>query len=126
LVDEEKSSMYITDINNDIMCKTKSGNKIYWMLTAEKGAPNFELRYIEIPPGGQSSYGQHPHEHEVFVVQGKGKIKGQYPEKDLVPGMGVFVPSNEEHQWINASESEPFGFICVVPKGAEKESKPPC
>jgi quercetin dioxygenase-like cupin family protein len=118
--------MYMTDLNNDIMCTTKSGNKIYWMLTAEKGAPNFELRYVEIPPGGQSSYGSHPHEHEVFVVKGLGKIKGQYPERELIPGTAVFVPGDEEHQWINGSDTEPFGFICVVPKGAEGESKPPC
>lgn len=118
--------MYMTDINDDIMCKTGSGNKIYWMLTSEQGAEKFELRYIEIPAGGQSSYGKHPHEHEVFVVAGKGKIKGLYPEKELLPGTAVFVPGNEEHQWINASDAEPFGFICVVPKGAEAESKPPC
>ncbi len=118
--------MYMTDINDDIMCKTGSGNKIYWMLTAEQGAQNFELRYIEIPAGGKSSYGKHPHEHEVFVVKGNGKIKGLYPERELLPGTAVFVPGNEEHQWINGSETEPFGFICVVPKGAEAESKPPC
>ena len=59
--------MFITDINDRIMCKTKSGNKIYWMLTQGNGAPNFELRYIEIPSNGKSSYGKHPHEHEVFV-----------------------------------------------------------
>lgn len=118
--------MYAVEINDKIMCKTRSGNKIYWMLTSEVGAPGFELRYIEIPPGGKSSYGRHPHEHEVFVVRGRGGIKGQYPEKPLQPGTAVFVPGDEEHQWVNSSATEPFGFICVVPKGAEAESKPPC
>jgi quercetin dioxygenase-like cupin family protein len=118
--------MHLVDINDEIMCKTRSGNKIYWMLTSEIGAPSFELRYIEIPPGGKSSYGHHPHEHEVFVVRGEGKITGQFPEKALKPGTAVFVPGDEEHQWHNASTTEPFGFICVVPKGAEAESKPPC
>ncbi len=119
--------MYMVDISNeDIMCNTKSGNKIYWMLTVEKGAQGFELRYIEIPPGGKSSYGSHYHEHEVFVVRGEGRIKGQYPEKVLMPGTAVFVPGNEEHQWINARSDEPFGFVCVVPRGAEAELKPPC
>jgi quercetin dioxygenase-like cupin family protein len=93
--------MTTSRLTEDIMCQTKSGNKIYWMITSENGAPSFELRYIEIPPGGKSSKGHHPHEHEVFV------------------------PGDEEHQWINIS-SEPFGFVCVVPKGAEAESKPPC
>ncbi len=118
--------MYLARLTDDIMCKTPSGNKIYWMLTSEMGAPSFELRYIEIPPGGKSSYGHHPHEHEVFIVRGEGRIKGQDSEKQLTPGTAVFVPGDEEHQWINASATEPFGFICVVPKGAEAESKPPC
>jgi quercetin dioxygenase-like cupin family protein len=117
--------MFITELNDQIMCKTKSGNKIYWMITQEGGAPNFELRYIEIPPRGRSSYGKHPHEHEVFIVRGAGKIVGQFSERELVPGMAVFVPGNEEHQWVNSGD-EPLGFICVVPKGAEAESKPPC
>jgi quercetin dioxygenase-like cupin family protein len=118
--------MFMVGLKDEIMCQTRSGNKIYWMLTSEIGAPSFELRYIEIPPGGKSSYGKHAHEHEVFIVRGEGKIKGQYPEKQLLPGTAVFVPGNEEHQWVNARADEPFGFICVVPKGAEAESKPPC
>jgi quercetin dioxygenase-like cupin family protein len=118
--------MNIVTIDEKHMCRTRSGNKIYWLITSEMGAPGFELRYIEIPPGGKSSYGHHPHEHEVFIVSGRGKIAGEFPEAVLSPGTAVFVPGNEEHQWINTSESEPFGFICVVPRGAEAESKPPC
>lgn len=118
--------MYVTDTNKDAMCLTKSGNRIYWLLTSEIGAPRFELRYIEIPPGGQSSLGSHPHEHEVFIVKGKGIVKRSDGENRLAPGMAVFVPGSEVHQCINAGEKEPFGFVCVVPKGAEAESKPPC
>lgn len=118
--------MYIVEINDDIMCETESGNKIYWMLTTEIGTHNFEMRYIEIPPGGKSSYGHHPHEHEVFIVRGDGRLIGKFPEKVLKPGMAVFVDNDEEHQWINTSDEEPLGFICVVPKGSESESKPPC
>ena len=117
--------MYITDINEDILCKTGSGNKIYWMITSEIGAKNFELRYIEIPVKGKSSYGSHSHEHEVFVVKGKGRIKGKDYDRTLFPMTAVFVLGGEEHQWSNEG-NEPFGFICVVPKGAESESKPPC
>ena len=117
--------MYITNKNKNIMYKTGSGNYIYWMITSEIGAKNFELRYIEIPVNGKSSYGSHLHEHEVFIVKGKGKIRGKDYEKELKPELAVFVPENEEHQWINTGKS-PLGFICVVPKGAESESKPPC
>ena len=117
--------MYFTDINERIMCKSGSGNSIYWMITTENGAKNFELRYIEIPEGGKSSYGSHPHEHEVFIVKGSGRITGKDFDQELVPETAVFVPGDEEHQWINTGRG-PFGFICVVPKGAESESKPPC
>ena len=50
-------------------------------------------------------------------------IKGIDYEEALKPNMAVFVPGNEQHQWVNTG-NEPFGFICVVPKGAESESKP--
>jgi len=118
--------MYITDVNNqNAVCVTKSGNRIHWLLTSEVGALHFELRYVEIPPGGRSSHGSHPHEHEVFVIKGKGAIKGPDGESPLAPGTAVFVPGNEIHQWVNRSEDESFGFVCVVPRGAESESKPP-
>lgn len=117
--------MFITGINKNITCKSASGNSICWMITSEVGAKNFELRYIEIPVNGNSSYGSHLHEHEVFIVKGKGVIKGKDYKKELKPNIAVFVPGNEEHQWLNTGD-EPLGFICVVPKGAEAESKPPC
>ena len=62
----------------------------------------------------------------MFVVAGSGRITGDFPDTDLSPGMAVFVPGGETHQWCNTSSTEPFGFVCVVPKGAEAESKPPC
>jgi len=118
--------MYITDINEKNMCQSKTGNKIYWLLTTEQGAPNFEMRYIEIAAGGQTHYGHHPHEHEVFVVSGKGWVIGKDFEHELSPRMAVFIPGDEEHQFINANKTEPLSVICVVPKGAEAEYKPPC
>lgn len=118
--------MRIAQIDDKIMCKTRSGNKIYWMIASETGAPNFELRYIEIPPGGRSSYGRHPHEHEIFVIKGNGIVKGKDQQTTLSPGVAVYVAPDEEHQWINANDKEPFSFVRVVPRGAEAESKPPC
>jgi quercetin dioxygenase-like cupin family protein len=123
--------MYMTDLSNEhIMRQSPSGKKIYWMLTSEIGAPNFELRYVEIPPNAPpSSTSRHPHEHEVFIVKGKGLLQGEHNgeayEVDLAPGQAIFIPGNEEHQWLTPY-GEALGIICVVPKGAEAESKPPC
>jgi quercetin dioxygenase-like cupin family protein len=98
--------MFCTDIDEKTMCRTRSGNNIYWLITQENGAPNFELRYIEIPVGGKSSASSHAHEHEVFVIRGEGKVVGREAngssyEKALVPGLAVFIPGDEEHQWLN-------------------------
>lgn len=120
--------MYISDIKEKSNIVTSpSGNSIHWLLTKEKGMPNFELRYIEIPAGGQTSYGQHNHEHGVFIVKGNGEVKGKqsgtpYSEK-LEAGRAVFIPGNEEHQWINTGDSA-LGIICVIPPGAEDQYKP--
>ena len=97
--------MKIAELTNDIKGKTSSGNSIFWMITTEMGAKNFELRYIEMHVGGKSSFGSHPHEHEVFIVRGEGKIKGTDYEQSLNPDMAVFVPGGETHQWINSGSA---------------------
>ncbi len=118
--------MFVSGIKEENMCQSPSGNKVYWLVTSEQGAPNYEMRYIEIAAGGATHYGHHPHEHEVFVVSGKGWLKGKDKEYELSPRMAVFIEGDEEHQFINASKTEPLAVICVVPKGAEAEYKPPC
>ncbi len=120
--------MYITDINDQKAVMTSpSGNSIHWMLTKETGMPNFELRYIEIPAGGRTSYGQHEHEHGVFIIGGTGEVRGKNGSGDfsekLEAGKAVFIPGNEEHQWINTGETV-LTIICVIPPGAEDQFKP--
>ncbi|GAI76336.1 unnamed protein product, partial [marine sediment metagenome] len=41
---------------------------------------------------------------------------------ELGSGNAVFISSNEEHQFVNPNK-EPFGFVCVIPKGYEQETK---
>jgi quercetin dioxygenase-like cupin family protein len=122
--------MQVVELNDDIMCKSGSGNKIYWMVTSEMGAPVAEMRYIEIQPGSCTSFGSHAHEHEVYIVRGKGRVKGLVDgtmgEKELRAGVAVFIPGNEEHQFLNDLAYEPLGILCIVPVGAEAEHKPPC
>jgi len=38
----------------------------------------------------------------------------------------VTKSGNRIQQWVNTRPDEPLGFVRVVPKGAEAESKPPC
>ena len=115
--------MYFTNRQETDCETTPSGNSIWRLLPARIGVPNFELRYFEVPPGGRTSYGKHPWEHEVFVLTGEGRVKGKGVADESInrlvrPGEAVYIAPDEEHQFINAGE-EPLGFICVVPNGCE-------
>ena len=78
------------------------------------GAPVYNLRMIEIEPGGNTPDHSHPYEHENFVVEGIGQvmIKGEY--FDLKQGDVVLVPPNARHQYRN-SGNKVFKFLCGVP-----------
>lgn len=119
-----QNKMYITNIQKTKQEKTRSGNSIWRLLSEDIGVLNFELRYFEIEKGGYTSYGSHYWEHEVFVVKGSGVLKGKdlegkVFEEKIKAGDAIFIAQNEEHQFLNY-ENEPLGFICIIPKGAEK------
>ncbi len=77
-------------------------------------APNFAMRRFEIAPGGGTPYHSHPWEHEVYVLAGKGKVRRKGGETELEAGSFVFVPPEEEHNFVNTGAA-PFSFLCVVP-----------
>ena len=111
--------MVVKEIDEVAVDVTQSGNAVSWLVEKTDGSQCFEIRKICIPPGKCSSYGSHSHEHGVYVLSGSGYIVGKDTKKLLTPQMSVFVPGNEEHQWINASSNVAFEFICVIPSGAE-------
>ncbi len=78
------------------------------------GAPNYVMRLFTLPKGGYSPYHSHPWEHEVFVVKGKIKLKGEKEEHVLEEGSFAFVEPNEKHQFVNSGDEEAM-FICVIP-----------
>lgn len=77
-------------------------------------APNFRIRYFRIAPGGYSTLERHPHEHGVFILHGKARIRLGADEVEAGPLDVVYVPGNELHQF-QALGEEPLGFLCVVP-----------
>jgi quercetin dioxygenase-like cupin family protein len=78
--------------------------------------PNSIMRYFQIQPSGHSRLEKHPQEHEVIVLHGKGKVQiGEHIHEVTVHDV-VFISPNELHQFSNPFD-EPFGFICVIPKG---------
>lgn len=90
------------------------GVSIRWVINREHGAPNFAMRVIEVQPGSATPFHAHWNEHEVYILEGRGTVKGSEGDRTLGIGDVVYVAPNEEHQFVN-SGAEPFKFICVVP-----------
>jgi len=80
----------------------------------DDGAPSFSMRQFEVAPGGHTPKHAHPHEHEVFVLEGNGLVLEGDREHALAPGTVVFVPPNQQHQFRNTG-SGPLKFLCLIP-----------
>jgi len=90
---------------------------IRWLISKEDGAENFAMRMFEIQPGGHTPLHTHPHEHEIFAVEGEGVFvyEGEeYPfDKDYV----IFVPGGKEHRFRNRGDSV-LKLLCLIPMAA--------
>lgn len=80
----------------------------------DEGARNFAIRYFEIAPGGKSSLDEHPHDHGVLILKGRGRVRLGKETHSIGFGDVVYVSPNEIHQFENPGP-EPLGFLCVIP-----------
>lgn len=87
---------------------------IRWLITKKDGAKNFAMRLFELQRGGCSPWHQHDWEHEVFILEGKGKLVSEKGEEELKPGDVVFVPPMEWHQF-KQDGKEILKFLCLIP-----------
>ena len=91
-----------------------AGVTVRVVIGEEEGAPNFVMRVFDVEPGAVTPLHTHHWEHEVFVLAGRGRVSGGGEEAVLGEGDTVFIPSMEEHRFVNDGD-EPLRFICVVP-----------
>ncbi len=84
------------------------------LIGTDENSPNFHMRYFAVQPGGHTSLDQHSHEHGVYVLHGRARLRLGDDEHELNTGDVVYIPGNQVHQFF-ASGQEPFGFLCVVP-----------
>jgi len=90
------------------------------VLGSDDGVPNFSLRVFTLEPGGHSPHHQHDVEHLNFVISGQGALlDADGHANPLAQGDFAFVAPQDVHQFRNTSDSEPFVFICAVPKAYE-------
>jgi quercetin dioxygenase-like cupin family protein len=79
-----------------------------------EGAPTFVMRVFDIEPSSATPLHTHPWEHEIFVISGKGVVRGAGRETALNEGDAVLVLPGEQHSFLNTGR-DMFRVICVVP-----------
>ena len=87
---------------------------IRWLVSKKDGALNFQMRLFEVGPGGRTPLHSHEWEHEVYILEGAGKLVFEGEEYSLEKGSYAFVPADREHSFVNTGERT-LSFICVVP-----------
>ena len=88
---------------------------IRWLIGMDSPAPNFYMRLFEVEPGGHSPFHSHEMEHEIFVVEGKGRINTEKEPIPLEQGSFALIMPEEKHQFENVGDTT-FKFLCVIPK----------
>lgn len=85
----------------------------------EDGSQEIVLRYFSIESGGMSPHHAHEFPHLVKIESGKGLVMDAAgKEHSVQPGDYIYVDHNETHRFRNTG-SEPFDFVCIVPKRGE-------
>ena len=84
------------------------------VVCADKGAKNFCMRVFDVKPGSSTPSHEHPWEHEVFVLSGRGVAIGEQGETQIAKDSVVFIPPDEHHCIVN-NGSETLRLICVIP-----------
>jgi quercetin dioxygenase-like cupin family protein len=99
------------------------GVALHTVISAED-APRFAMRVIEVEAGGSTPCHTHDWEHEVFVISGRGKVRGADGEHEIAPNDAVFVAPGEEHCFTNTGD-EAFRFVCCIPHETVLAGEPP-
>lgn len=89
---------------------------VQYLIDERQGSNHFALRLYTVQKDGHTPLDEHPYEHHVYVLSGKGLLRESSdpnaPLKRLKAGDAVFIPSNAIHQFSN-TQKEPFIFLCV-------------
>jgi quercetin dioxygenase-like cupin family protein len=90
------------------------GVTIRWLWATPDGAPTFALRLFEVQPCAATSYHTHPYEHEVYILNGQARLRGEMQEHVLGAGDTALVLPNEPHQFVNTG-LDVLRFLCGIP-----------
>lgn len=94
------------------------GAYIQWLVSKTDGAPNFAMRRFKVIPGGKINLHQHPWEHEIYILSGKGIAHNDEEKWEVGTGDVLFIPGDELHGYDNTGD-EDLVFICMVPNSGD-------
>jgi len=98
----------------EVTMEGASGARMRLLIAERDGATNFAMRMFTVQPGGYTPFHFHDYEHEVFVLEGEGVLKGETEERRFRAGDVIFVKPNEKHQFRNVGEQN-LRFLCLIP-----------
>lgn len=95
----------------------KVGKQI--VIGPDDGSNEIILSYFSLGPDGTSPHHSHDFPHLVKIEAGNGMLTDENGlEHQLKKGDYVFISDNEPHHFENTG-TEPFDFICIVPRRGE-------
>jgi len=104
-----------TDMESEtVEMKGAENVTIRWLISGDDNAPNFAMRLFEVGKGGSSPFHDHSWEHEVYILEGEGKLLFEEEEKRFSGGFYIFVPGGRKHSFVNTGDKT-LKFLCMVP-----------
>ncbi|MEB3816513.1 MAG: cupin domain-containing protein [Desulfurococcales archaeon] len=103
------------------------GARIRWLIGPEDRPPTFYMRFFEVESNGHIKSHFHPWEHEIFVLEGSGRIRIGREIYEVGDGYVVFIPPNVEHEYWAYDRG--LKFLCMIPvkpSAEERESPVEC
>jgi len=91
-----------------------------WLIGKAEGAGNFAMRYYELGPGGHSREEDHPYDHGVMIVRGRGEVTIGDEVYPIEQGDVIYIEPDARHQVRNTGD-ETLGWVCVIPAKREKQ-----
>lgn len=104
-------------LKNPVEHAGAEGVEMRLLIGKPDGAPTFAMRMFEVQPGGHTPLHTHPHEHEVFVLDGHGVVVFKGETSPIGSEDVLLVPGGTEHCFQNTSDV-PLRFLCLVPIAA--------
>jgi quercetin dioxygenase-like cupin family protein len=81
---------------------------VKWLITEESvGARSTVFGITVFPPGARHEIHRHPHAEETeYLIEGHGIARVGDDDVTVGPGDIVFVPANDQHGFVNTSQTE--------------------